>query len=116
MKRTNKKKTIKLNVTDITYSHRVVEFPSVCHQCKADLTLPGAMDGVEYSSEERREVLGAGPLIVETDDVDYDPDEGPSTFDGASNIGWLFVSCRNCNATLAAGEEKDVTVTAAKAV
>ncbi len=111
MKRTNKKKTIKLNVTiaDITYSHRVVEFPSVCHQCKADLTLPGAMDGVEYSSEER-------PLIVETDDVDYDPDEGPSTFDGASNIGWLFVSCRNCNATLAAGEEKDVTVTAAKAV
>jgi hypothetical protein len=111
MKHTNKK-TIKLSVTvaDITYSHRVVEFPSVCPSCKADLTLDGAMDGVEYSSEER-------PLIVEEDGrVDYDENEGPSCFDGAGSIGWLFVSCRKCNQTLAAGEEKDVTKVAAKAV
>jgi hypothetical protein len=105
MKRSNAKKTIKLSVTvaDITYSHRVVEFPSVCPSCKADLTLDGAMDGVEYSSEER-------PMIVESDDgdVDYDPDEGPSTFDGAGSIGWLFVSCRRCNKTLAQGSERDL--------
>jgi hypothetical protein len=63
------------------------------------------MDGVEYSSEER-------PMWIEgknEDEVDYDPDEGPSTFDGAGSIGWLFITCRKCCRTLAEGSEKDET-------
>jgi hypothetical protein len=112
MKRTNKKKTITLSVmvADVVYKHRVVEFPSVCPGCKADLTLPGAMDGIEYSQEER-------PMYVEDDagSVDYDPDEGPTTFDGAGSIGWSFVSCRKCTRTLAEGEEKDETEKPVKA-
>jgi hypothetical protein len=108
MKRSNTKPatpkaiTLKVTVADIVYKHRVVEFPSVCPGCKADLTQPGAMDGVEYSSEER-------PMIVEDDDVDYDPDNGPSCFDGAGSIGWLFISCRRCCRTLAEGSETDET-------
>jgi len=112
VKRSNAKKTIQLNVTvaDITYSRRVVEFPSVCPnpECKADLTLPGAMEGLEYSAETR-------PMIIEGDcDVTYDEDNGPSCCDG--NIGWLSVYCERCNQTLAAGEEKEITEVAAKAV
>jgi len=110
MKRSNTKKptapksiTLRVTVADVVYSNRTVEFPSVCPGCKADLTQPGAMDGVEYSSEER-------PMWIEGDnEVEYDPDEGPSTFDGSGSIGWLFISCRRCTRTLAEGSEKDET-------
>lgn len=106
MKRTNKKKTINLNVqiADIVYVKRVVEFPSVCsnQKCKADLTEPGAMVGAELQAMTRDMALEG----EDGDTVTYDEDTASEFSEG--DIGWTQVICNRCNQVLAAGNEKEL--------
>jgi hypothetical protein len=103
MKRSNAKNKIMLNVTvaDITYSRRVVSFSSVCPNCKADLTEPGALLGAEYQAQTR--------LLAIENDCDVTYDENASSDCSDQDIGWVDVFCNRCTYAIVSGDKQEHT-------